>query len=61
MQIVKKGTALLLAVLLLCALTLSGCGAAKIEAGDYTGSVRFNHAMDFGSGGMAGTATVEGV
>ena len=52
MQIVKKGTALLLAVLLLCALTLSGCGAAKIEAGDYnTGSVRFNHPMELESAG----------
>lgn len=61
MQIVKKGTALLLAVLLLCALTLSGCGAAKIEAGDYTGSVRFNHPMELESAGMDGTATVETV
>ena len=54
MKALKRSTAMVLAVCIAMVGLLSGCGGKKVEAGDYSGSVRFDHTTEISVPGLGG-------
>ena len=56
MKALKRSAAMVLAVCIAMVGLLSGCGGKKVEAGDYSGSVRFDHTTEISVPGLGGGA-----